>query len=147
MKKLSGISLLFIIFMVSSLAANSQCKHFARQVCKKELAPYTHNGNYNAAILTEGETAEMYKTFYADQSYRLYICGSNGLPKIHFQVLDVNRNVIYDNENSGYKPKWDFVPESSQQLIISLKVANDQREKNTEEPISGCVSIMIGLKE
>ena len=145
MKKLSGLSLLFIIFMFSSLTGHSQCKHFAKQVCRKELAPYTHNGNYNAAILTEGETAEMIKTFYSDQSYRLYICGSNSLPKIHFQVLDINRNIIYDNKDDGYNPKWDFVPESTRQLIILLKVANGESESG--EPISGCVSIMIGMKE
>src|SRR6056297_4222590 len=133
------------IFGISSLNGFGQCKHFAKQVCKKELTPYIHNGNYNAAILTEGETAEMYKTFYANQNYRVFICASSNLPQIHFQVLDVNRNVLYDNEKDDYKAKWDFIPESSQQLIISLKVNNSEEEN--KEPVSGCVAIMIGIKE
>ena len=145
MKKLYIITLLLFTLMISPLDGRSQCKHFAKQVCKKELTPFTHNGNYNAAILTEGETAEVYKTFYANQNYRIYICESSVIPKIHFQVLDVNRNVIYDNKNEDFKTKWDFVPESSQQLIISLEVGNSQ--KDSKDPVSGCVSVMIGVKK
>jgi hypothetical protein len=145
MKKLFTLSPILLILLVTPLAGNSQCKHFAKQVCKKELKPFIHNGNFNAAILTEGETAEMYKTFYADQTYRILICGSATMPHINFQVLDINRNVLFDNKQEGYKPAWDFVPESSQQLIISLKVENSEVEGG--DPVSGCVAIMIGIKE
>lgn len=145
MKKLLYTISALVIFLALPFTGNSQCKHFAKEVCKKELNPYIHDGNYNAAILTEGESAEMYKTFYAGQNYRVLICESSNLPQIHFQVLDVNRNVLYDNEKNDYKATWDFVPESSQQLIISLKVNNSEGEN--EEPVSGCVAIMIGIKE
>jgi hypothetical protein len=57
----------------------------------------------------------------------------------------VNRNVLFDNSKSDYVEKWDFIPESSQQLIISLKVGG--ADSNSEEPVSGCVAIMIGIKE
>ena len=146
MSKLSSTLVILTLLMTIPLFGNSQCKHFAKQVCKKELAPYIHNGNFNAAILTEGETAEMYKSFYSNQNYRLYICESSAMPRIRFQVLDINRNVIYDNKNNGYKMKWDFVPESSQQLIISLKVEDGENDSDGE-PLSGCVAIMIGIKE
>jgi len=145
MKKLYTTILVLFIFALIPFTSHSQCKHFAKQVCKKELSPYIHDGNYNAAILTEGETAEMYKTFYSGQNYRVYICGSNILPDLQFQILDVNRNVLFDNSNHDYIEKWDFVPQSSQQLIISLKVGNSEGE--SEEPVSGCVAIMIGIKE
>lgn len=145
MKNIFYIITTLVILMAIPTKGHSQCKHFAQQVCKADLAPYIHDGNYNAAILTEGESAEMYKTFYAKQNYRVFICGSNVLPEIHFQVLDVNRNVLYDNKKNDYQPYWDFMPESSQQLIISLKVENSEEE--SEEPVSGCVAIMIGIKE
>lgn len=145
MKRLYTITLLLITFLISPLNGKSQCKPFAKQVCEKELTSYIHNGNYHASILTEGETAKMYKTFDAHKNYRIYICGSENIPKIHFQVLDRNQNVIYDNKNEGYKNKWDFVPDSNQELLISLKI--DHSPKESETPLSGCVSVMIGVKD
>jgi len=97
MKKIFQVLIILTIIALIPSIGNAQCKSFAKKVCKAELTPYIHDGNFNAAILTEGEDAELYKTFYAGQNYRIYICGSDALPEIEFQVLDVNRNVLYDN--------------------------------------------------
>jgi hypothetical protein len=145
MKKIYQILIVLTVLALIPLYGNAQCKSFAKKVCKLELTPYIHDGNFNAAILTEGEDAELYKTFYAGQNYRIYICGSDALPEIEFQVLDVNRNVLYDNRKNDYSRIWDFNLESSQQLIISLRVKNSEEE--TDELISGCVAIMFGIKE
>lgn len=145
MKKIYQIIIILTLMALIPFQGNSQCKSFAKKVCKSELEPYIHDGNFNAAILTEGEDAELYKTFYAGQNYRIYICGSEALPDIEFQVLDVNRNVLYDNRKNNYSRIWDFKLESSQQLIISLRVKNSEGE--SAELISGCVAIMFGIKE
>ena len=145
MKKIYQAIIILTVLALIPLSGISQCKSFAKKVCKLELAPYTHDGNYNAAILTEGEDAELYKTFYAGQDYRIYICGSESLPDIEFQVLDVNRNVLYDNRKNNFSRLWDFKLESSQQLIISLRVKHSEGE--SDELISGCVAIMFGIKE
>ena len=145
MKRIFHILIILTVLSIIPFYGNAQCKSFAKKVCKLELTPYIHDGNYNAAILTEGEDAELYKTFYADQNYRIYICGSDALPDIEFQVLDVNRNVLYDNRKNDYKRVWDFKLQASQQLIISLRVRNSEDE--TDELVSGCVAIMFGIKE
>jgi len=145
MKKLYQILIVLTVLALLPLQGSSQCKSFAKKVCKLELAPYIHDGNYNAAILTEGEDAELYKTFYAGQNYRIYICGSETLPDIEFQVLDVNRNVLYDNRKNDYSRLWDFKLQASQQLIISLRVKNS--DGDSDELVSGCVAIMFGIKE
>lgn len=145
MKKIYQVIIILTVFALIPFSGNAQCKSFAKKVCKLELSPYTHDGNYNAAILTEGEDAELYKTFYAGQNYRIYICGSESLPGIEFQVLDVNRKVLYDNRKSNYSKIWDFKLESSQQLIISLRVRHSDGE--SDELVSGCVAIMFGIKE
>jgi len=145
MKRIFHILIILTVLSIIPIYGNAQCKSFAKKVCKLELTPYIHDGNYNAAILTEGEDAELYKTFYADQNYRIYICGSDALPDIEFQVLDVNRNVLYDNRKNDYERIWDFKLQASQQLIISLRVKNSEDE--TDELVSGCVAIMFGIKE
>ena len=145
MKKfLPYIAIITVLFALNS-SVNAQCKGFAKKLCKLELTGYIHDGNYHAAILTEGEEAELYKTFYSGQSYRLAICGSEALPAIEFQVIDAYKNVLYDNKQHNMSGVWDFKLESSQQLKIVVKVP--VASQKSEFPNSGCVAIMFGFQE
>jgi len=144
MKRYLPLIITVTFFSLISLSVQAQCKGFAKNICRQELMPYIHDGNYHAAILTEGEEAELYKTFYSDQEYRIAICGSEALPPIHFKIVDHNRKVLYDNADHDYAITWDFSLESSQQLKILVNVP--VREEATEEIVSGCVSIMFGFK-
>ncbi|MCU0407611.1 MAG: hypothetical protein MUD02_01565, partial [Bacteroidales bacterium] len=117
---------------------NAQCKSFAKKVCIPELGVYVHDGNYHAAVLVEGEEAELYKTFYSDMKYRVAIVGEENLSNIEFKVLDASRNVIYSNKDANFAKTWDFELQSSQQLKLVVKVP--ERSKSGETPASGCVS-------
>jgi hypothetical protein len=138
-------SLIIVLAIAVSvpLAANAQCKNFAKKICKLELLPYVHDGIYNATVLSEGETAELYKTFYSGQEYRVSICGDENLPPIQFQVLDAERNVLYDNKKHNFSKSWDFKLESSQQLIISIQVQTS--DELSDQILSGCVAVLVGF--
>jgi hypothetical protein len=111
-----------------------------------ELIPYIHDGNYHAAILTEGEEAELYKTFYSGQEYRIAVCGGpESIPDVEFQIIDAYKNVLYDNRQHNLSRIWDFKLESSQQLKIAVKVPKSTTV--SEYPASGCVAIMFGFKD
>ena len=133
----------FIIFALNGYT-NAQCKAFAKKECLPELAPFTHDGNYHAAVLIEGEEAELYKTFYSDMEYRLAIVGEDKLPAIEFRIIDTNKNVLYSNKDRDYASTWDFKLESSQQLKLVIKVSSFNQPGDT--PASGCVAIMFGFK-
>ncbi len=145
MKRIVLGTIILALLVMMPLTLHAQCKGFAKKICKMELNPYIHDGNYHAAILTEGEEAELYKTFYSDQQYRIAICGSDALPQIEFEVIDANRNVLYSNKKNNYSPVWDFKIEASQQLKIAVKVL--AKSSNPAEATSGCVAIMFGFKE
>ncbi len=132
------------LFLLASANADAQCKAFAKKVCLPELGSYTHDGNYHAAVLVEGEEAELYKTFYSDMDYRIAICGEDKLPNIEFRILDANKNVLYSNKDHDYAKTWDFKLQSSQQLKLVVKVSSFNQPGDT--PASGCVSIMFGFK-
>ena len=83
--------------------SNAQCKGFAKKICKNELGDYLHDGNYHAAILTEGEEAELFKTFYSETDYRIAVCGSDALPNVEFKIIDANKNVLYSNKERAEK--------------------------------------------
>lgn len=141
-----GILLLSLIALLASLpnAANAQCKQFAKKICKVGLSPYQHDGNYHAALLIEGEEAELYKTFYSNTDYRIGVCGASNLEDIEFKVVDSNGKTLYNNKYEDYEWKWDFNLESSQQLKIVVKVP--VVSENVTEPEEGCVAIMFGFK-
>lgn len=138
------IPLVALLLLGTVVTAEAQCKAFARKVCLPELGSYTHDGNYHAAILVEGEEAELYKTFYSDMEYRVAICGEDKLPNVEFKILDANKNVLYSNKDANYAKTWDFKLQSSQQLKLIIKVSSFNQPGDT--PASGCVSIMFGFK-
>jgi len=139
------IPILALLIISTTTNIDAQCKAFAKKVCLPELGAYIHDGNYHAAILVEGEEAELYKTFYSDIDYRVAICGEDKLPDIEFKILDSNKNVLYTNKKDAtYAKTWDFKLQSSQQLKLIVKVASFNQPGET--PASGCVSIMFGFK-
>ena len=143
MKKYIKIIALLSVILLAPLTSNAQCKTFSKKVCKLELLPYVHDGIYNATVLSEGETVELYKTFYSGQEYRIAVCGAEELPPVHFQVLDAEKNVLYDNANNNYSDTWDFKLEASQQLMISIQV--ETSDELSDEILSGCVSVLVGF--
>jgi hypothetical protein len=143
MKKIFGILIIAMVIVTLPNLAEAQCKNFAKKICKLELLPYVHDGIYNATVLSEGETAELYKTFYSGQEYRVTICGDENLPPVQFQVLDAERNVLYDNKKHQFSKSWDFKLESSKQLIISIQVQTS--DELSDQILSGCVSVLVGF--
>ena len=132
-----------LLFSISG-TVNAQCKAFAKKDCLPSLSGYTHDGNYHAAVLVEGEEAELYKTFYSDMEYRVAIVGEDKLPEVEFRVLDANKNVLYSNKDKNFAKTWDFKLQSSQQLKLVVKVSSFNQAGDT--PASGCVAIMFGFK-
>lgn len=144
MKLIRTIPILAIFAFAFCGAVDGQCKLFAKNKCLPELDNYTHDGNYHAAVLVEGEEAELYKTFYSDMEYRVAIKGENSLQVVEFKVMDINKNVLYSNKDHDNATTWDFKLQSSQQLKIVVKVASFSKAGDT--PASGCVAIMFGFK-
>jgi hypothetical protein len=144
MRIFKTLPLVVLFIFVLSGSTNAQCKAFAKKECLPELAGYTHDGNYHAAVLVEGEEAELYKTFYSDMEYRVAIVGEDKLPMVEFKVLDANKNVLYSNKDKNYAKTWDFRLQSSQQLKLVVKVSSFNKPGDT--PANGCVAIMFGFK-
>ena len=142
--KIVRILSIILLFAAFSFDSAAQCKGFAKKSCLPELGSYTHDGNYHAAVLVEGEEAELYKTFYADMDYRVAICGSDNLPNVEFKIMDSNKNVLFNSKDADYPKTWDFKLQASQQLKLVVKVTSFNQSGDT--PASGCVSIMFGFK-
>ena len=144
MRRIRVAPILILLIITYGINVNGQCKAFAKKTCLPELGSYTHDGNYHATVLSEGEEAELYKTFYSDMEYRLSVCGDEALPPVEFTVIDASKNILYSSKESGNPKTWDFKLQSSQQLRIVIKVSLSGIQGGT--PANGCVAIMFGFK-
>lgn len=135
--------ILTLLLIVVAENVNAQCYNFAKKVGKAKLGDYVHDGNYNATILSEGEKAEMFKTFFEGQKYRISICKIKSLPPIHFKLVDQDGNVLFDNQKHDYILSWDFEVKSTQMLIIEVEVL---QRNAADDVISGCVSVLFGVE-
>ena len=59
-------------------------------------------------------------------------------------VSDVNGKLIYTNKNAKNKEVFDFHMENTQQLVVKVKVPN---QEDAVMQHVGCVSIMSGFKQ
>ena len=139
----------FLLVMVfSSQNAFAQCKTFVKSNCIPQLNPYIHDGNYQAVIMSEGEEAEVYKTIFAGQSYRLIVCVDDLLPHVEFVVSDIRRNILFDNRKNGNVKVWDFKPDGSQQIKVTIRIPKSQKQgAGNRELIVGCVGVLFSLLE
>ncbi len=141
LKRITAAGFLILAICIS---LSGQCKTFAKNTCLPMLGEYTHDGNYHATVLTEGEEAELFKTFYSDMEYRMVVRGDETIPPVEFTVMDANRNIVYSNKDAGLSGVWDFRLESSQQLKVVIRVGTTGSSGTT--PSKGCVAIMFGFK-
>lgn len=137
-------SLLIITLLCGFGVAQGQCFSFAKNVGKAKLGNYIHDGNYNATMLGEGEKAELFKTFFEGQKYRICISKVENLPSIHFKVLERSGKVLFDNSKHNYSLTWDFAVESTQMLIVELQVL--EQKDSMEDIITGCVAVLFGVE-
>ncbi len=123
----------------------SQCKGFTKKECVPQIKPFTYNGQLNMAVLNPGDVAELIVTFYKGQDYRLLVCAQDNLGKVEFKLLDSERNTLFFNKDHDMVNYWDFHSNSTQQLIVQVRVPTIEEEVAITP--SGCVSILVGFKE
>ena len=150
-KNIPALAMLVFLFMmfISTQEALSQCKSFVKTTCLPQLNPYIHDGNYHAVLMSEGEEAEVYKTVFAGQAYRLLICMEDQMPNVDFVISDIRRNILFDSRKNANVKVWDFKPEASQQIKVTIRIPKFQKQSNNNEQelIFGCVGILFSLMD
>jgi hypothetical protein len=124
-----GILLTGFVFLLS-FSSYAQCIGFARGVVKPELAPFVHDGNYNATILGEGESVILRKTVFDGQKYRLVVKGVPALPPIWVKIVDAEGEILFDNADHEYVSRWDFDVQTTRTLSIEVAILEDGDESN-----------------
>ena len=143
--KIFKYCIITLFFFILATVISAQCIGFARSIAKPKLAPYIHDGNYNATFIEEGESAELYKTFFKGQEYRMVLGVVENLPKnVRIRILDAQKNVIFDNADHNYAYVWDFESKTNETLTIHIKIPESNPENDTF--IGGCITVLFGVK-
>ena len=143
--KIFKFCIIILLSIVLTVNAYTQCISYARGIAKPKLAPFIHDGNYNATFIEEGESAELYKTFFSGQEYRLVFDAVENLPKnVRIRILDEQKNIIFDNADHNYAYVWDFESQTTETLTIHIKIPENNPENDTF--VGGCVAILFGVK-
>lgn len=130
--------------VVVSLAAQAQCRSFAKNKCVPELAPYKFNESFNGAQLAPGEEAEVNLTFYSGQEYRVMVCAHPILGEVNWKLVDENNKIIFESLADEPKHHFDLKAAGTVPMKVVVWVPN----KGSGSMVHvGCVAIMVGFKE
>ena len=140
---MKALKLLLFIAILIPFGADAQCRSFTKKNCRPEIDPYIHNGQLNSAVLYSGDSADIQLTFYSGQDYRLVVCSEEQLGDTHFQVFDIEKNLIYDSQGKE-KQTFDFKVQSTRQLIVTVIIPESSSTHDIDT--SGCVSVLVGFK-
>ena len=132
-----------VAFLLVSSNIRAQCKAFVRSNLV-QLESYIHDGSYQAVMMSEGEEAEVYKTVFAGQRYRLLVCIENNLPNVEILVSDIRRNILFDSRKNENVKVWDFKSDVSQQIKVTIRIPKSQK---SGEVVFGCAGVLFGLLE
>ena len=143
-----SIVVILSLIVLSSFDVTAQCKSFVKSGCIPQMTPFIHDGNYQAVKMSEGEEAEVYKTIFAGQKYRLLICKDHALPDVEFVVTDNNRTILFDNRKNENVNFWDFISDASQQIKITIRIPKSPKRANSDQKVVfECVGVLFGLME
>ena len=131
---------LLVLSVFYCASVMGQCRQFAVSK-KKTLEDFIHDGAYTSISMKPAQNVQFTKTFFKGQRYRLVLDGAPELMKTELRVFDLNQNLVYSNVEEGVSKKWDFVVESTRNLIIMVSIP-----RSANMNASGCVSALIGFK-
>ncbi len=101
-------------------------------------SPFISNGQPFRAFLTGDEVAEFHTTFLNGSLYRLVACSGKNEPII-FSVYDMNRNLLYTNDEYNKANMWDFKIAGSLECIIEARL-------DPKQATSGMALLYLGFK-
>ncbi len=135
---------LFLLMLFYPIYTKSQCKHTIteKSVTLLDKTKYNKATRTNTALISEGESIKIFKTFYRGLHYRLVVCAEEQLPGVDLKIA-TNEEFIYESKQKGKNVHvWDFQMEHTQRLIIFMSVP-----KTNKVPKEGCIAILFGIKK
>ena len=143
MKRIVLFSIILISLLLTSFGqTGATCKDLAQAGLEIiNSHNYIPDGRFNSTVLKLNDVSQVYKPFIKGKKYMIVIKGDEALPGFDVTLSDMTRKVIYHQNTDKDEFIFEYTPDKSQNLIISVKV-NDSADVPADT--QGCVSIIIG---
>lgn len=141
-----------VLLAMVQLLNGQDCKDYHKRV-RSDCAEFTYNeykyyGQSAGALVEEGKKVNMQVVFYGGKDYSVSLCTENKLYPIHYRIIELStKEVLYDNKNDDYINGVKFGIENTKTLIIEITAIGKGKRKMDEEPVVGCLGVLIGWKK
>jgi hypothetical protein len=139
-------ALLCVVLVVfSSVVGFAQCKGAIKKAIPK-LLPYQFDGQGEYKV-TQGKSVELISTFTAGDSFRILFVTPDNMGNSIFNIYEKKgskRKLIFTNQIDEDFQFWDIKSKSTQDYVLEMIVPP---AAEGVKPISGCVAILIGVKD
>jgi hypothetical protein len=132
-------------FVFSAMTGFAQCKSAIKKALPK-LVPYQFDGQGEYKV-TQGKSIELISTFTAGDSFRILFVAPDNMGNSIFNIYEKKgskRKLIFTNQMDEDFQYWDIKSKSTQDYVLEMIVPPPAIGV---KPISGCVAILIGIKE
>ena len=145
MKKLKYIFVLLVGLIAFTSSADAQCLDFAKTqgFAALDTSAYVPEGRLNAIPLSEGDSFDVYKSFFRGRKYKIVVVGADNMPALNYKVSNFQRETLFDSSSTA-DGAWVFTSETNQNLIISVEVPKAEKGKS---PKTGCIAVIVGFEE
>ncbi len=131
-------TLLVLVALVVPTQLNSQVEEI-ESTCKSNFEyPFIVTGKPFRALLTGDEITEFKATLFSSTTYRIAVA-SKEPNMVIFSIYDMERNLLFTNEDFDNAPYWDFVVDGYLDCLIEAKLDNSVAT-------SGFAIVLTGLK-
>lgn len=91
-KQIFSILLLAAVLLVSSVSSFGQCNK--KKYCAENMGDFDYNSQSSYALLSPGDTTRANVVLYANQTYRIYVCGAADLGQIEYKIVLPERKTV-----------------------------------------------------
>jgi hypothetical protein len=142
MKNILGILLVSLFVNMSYAQECDSLTYICYEYLKVDMKndkPFISDGQVYQAFVDVEQSAEFKVTLFGGSFYRIATTAGKRDNYVIFSVYDMDRNLLFTNEDFNNKPYWDFKIENTIDCFVEARIDIDKK-------VSGCLVVLLGFQ-
>lgn len=137
---MNRILFIFLFVFFFSFAHGQKCYDFQKNYCHSEETRFVYNYNNQSIsyLFVSGQKREIPVELQNGKDYRVTICVADEFDDVvHFQIVNEDGRVIYDNSKLDYSLNLEFTNKRTQKVNFVISVPENSKE------LEGCIGFLL----